>query len=958
MTAPSPAAGTKRTILTLRRFLVLAVAVGMGYVGVIGLLLAVRIAPGARVLRHDSELLLVEHDLISTRLAEQRRTVAEVRLMIEGGGSPDAAAALMNAVRNRLDSVLAIDAAKRSRLPDDVRLALARATEGETRLGERLLQSLAALQVGNRERSRQRLAAADAAALATESDLAAAQHLALADMVRREDQLTGMALDAARSVLVWLVAGSVGVLLGALFMRRRFFDPLRELEAGLSRVAAGDLSVSLPTRHSDEIGRLSGHLNMMTEVLRSAGREEVARRERLRSALTRLWTDQSGAVIGGDLHQSLAAVTSLAGPALDVERCSVWLYDQSQPAFRCEDLYQRGLDRHSRGEMLIAASHPAYFEAIAAGRVVVAEDALQDQRTRTFADSYLRPLGISSVLDAGISVRGRLAGLISFEQVGPARRWTEDEQAFASSMADYVSLILEAAERAWAEQALRRSEERYRAAFEQAAVGFVETDLDGVMLQVNSRFCSLLGYGEADLVGKSFSIHSHPDQSDIALAIKRLAGDEISYHEAEQRFRRRDGGIVWARVTLAPVRAATGRPQFLVAVVENVTERRNLETQLVRAQKMESIGRLAGGVAHDFNNLLTAIIGYAEAARGASSDPEIGSDLDEVLRAAGRGAELTRQLLTFARNHVVEPRVLDANDLVRGMDKLLRRLIGEHIELRTELAEALGAIRADPTQLEQVIVNLVVNARDAMPAGGRLVIETSRLVVRDDSLMPRRLDAPPGNYLQIAVSDTGVGMDESVLSRLFEPFFTTKPPDKGTGLGLAICYGIIKQAGGFIAVYSEPALGSTFRVCLPEVDARPAAAAGADTDHADTRGDETVLLAEDDAQIRRLGARALRAQGYHVIEAADGEQAVERAAGQKGPIHLLVTDVVLPRMSGPELSTRIRSKLPAIRVIFISGYTRGAMGQIAGEADHRFLPKPFTPRQLVKLVRETLDAGA
>ncbi|HXF94697.1 MAG TPA: response regulator [Gemmatimonadales bacterium] len=394
------------------------------------------------------------------------------------------------------------------------------------------------------------------------------------------------------------------------------------------------------------------------------------------------------------------------------------------------------------------------------------------------------------------------------------------------------------------------------------------------------------------------------------------------------------------------------------AALEQARERainRELERQLQQAQKMEAIGRLAGGIAHDFNNLLTAIIGYADLlAENLADRPGASADLDEIRRAAERAADLTRRLLAFSRKQILEPRVVDLNALVTDFERMLRRLIGEDVELRLALAPELGLVRADPGQLEQVIMNLAVNARDAMPSGGKLAIETANVEL-DAAYAARHVGVTPGRYVMLAVSDTGTGMDQATKARLFEPFFTTKPPGKGTGLGLSMVYGIVKQSGGNIWVYSEPGRGTTFKIYLPQVEAgeEPEAAAGPIRD---TRGTETVLVVEDAEPVRTLARRVLEERGYRVLEAQTAAEAQVAAELHRGPLDLILTDVVLPDLSGRELAERLTARWPALKVLYMSGYTDDSIVQHGVlEAGVAYLQKPFTPESLAAKVRGVLD---
>jgi nitrogen-specific signal transduction histidine kinase len=396
----------------------------------------------------------------------------------------------------------------------------------------------------------------------------------------------------------------------------------------------------------------------------------------------------------------------------------------------------------------------------------------------------------------------------------------------------------------------------------------------------------------------------------------------------------------------------------VLSLVNDVTDSRRLEGQLRQAQKMEAVGRLAGGVAHDFNNLLTVITSYSELLLEdlGSGDPKR-DDVEQIRKAAQGAAGLTRQLLAFSRQQVLEPKVLDLKATVAGTEKLLKRLIGEDIQLTTSLAPDLGAVKADPGQLEQVIMNLAVNARDAMPTGGRLTIEAAN-VDMDEAYVGEHAPARPGRYVMLALSDTGIGMDEQTKARIFEPFFTTKEVGKGTGLGLATVYGIVKQAGGFIWVYSEPGRGTSFKVYLPRVNEPAAPDEVRPATRAPGRGTETVLLVEDAASVRLVTRQVLERFGYAVLEAPEGDTALRLATKHRGPIHLLLTDVVMPGISGRDLAQQLAPLRPEMKVLYASGYANNAIIQHGIlEPGIAYLQKPFTPETLARRVREVLDSG-
>jgi signal transduction histidine kinase/ActR/RegA family two-component response regulator len=416
---------------------------------------------------------------------------------------------------------------------------------------------------------------------------------------------------------------------------------------------------------------------------------------------------------------------------------------------------------------------------------------------------------------------------------------------------------------------------------------------------------------------------------------------------------RRDGKEITVELSITALRR--GERYLFNGFVRDLTEKLAAEAQLHHALKMETIGQLTGGVAHDFNNLLTVITGYGELLldRLPLGDP-VRESVGEMKKAGDRAASLTRQLLAFSRQQVVVPRVLDLNAVVADMDKMLRRLIGEDVELASALDPALGPVKADPGQVEQVLLNLAVNARDAMPQGGRLTVETANVEL-DAEYARLHQEVRPGPYVLLAVSDTGVGMDEATRARVFEPFFTTKGPGKGTGLGLATVYGIVRQAGGHVEVYSEPGRGSAFKVYLPRAEASPSPAKSGGNPAGGPPGTETLLLVEDEDAVRALARHALRMNGYTVLEARDGAEAVRLAEGHRGRIDVLVTDVVMPRMGGRELAERLAAPHPEAKVLFLSGYTDDAVVRHGIlEAEVEFLQKPFSPAALAAKVREVL----
>jgi PAS domain S-box-containing protein len=533
----------------------------------------------------------------------------------------------------------------------------------------------------------------------------------------------------------------------------------------------------------------------------------------------------------------------------------------------------------------------------------------------------------------------------------------EPNEPLLEAMAHIGTQLGRVVERERAREALRRREEHFRSLIENASDIITILDHDGRIRYESPSVMRLLGYQPEELIGQNIFEFVHGDDlPKVVPAFTEAFRSSDTTRSVEFHFRHKDES--WC--VLEAICKALIDDSGVAGIVINsrdISERRQLEDQLRQSQKMEAVGRLAGGVAHDFNNLLTAISGYSELLlrRLRQGDP-LRHNAEEINKAGNRAASLTSQLLAFSRKQVLQPKVLDLNIVVADMDKMLRRLIGENIELVTILEPQLWSIKADPGQLQQVILNLAVNARDAVPEVGRLTIETSNVEL-DDENARWHVGVKPGRYVMLAVNDTGVGMDAQTRERVFEPFFTTKEVGKGTGLGLSTVYGIVKQSGGYIWVYSAPEKGTTFKIYLPCIEALADAPTQSGAPSEMPQGMETVLLVEDEPLVRSLAARVLREQGYTVVEASNGEEALrvahEYAANE---IHLLLTDVVMPRMSGREVAEHLVKVRPRMQVLYTSGYTEDSIVHHGVMDDGvAFLQKPFKPDALARKVREVLD---
>jgi two-component system, cell cycle sensor histidine kinase and response regulator CckA len=508
-----------------------------------------------------------------------------------------------------------------------------------------------------------------------------------------------------------------------------------------------------------------------------------------------------------------------------------------------------------------------------------------------------------------------------------------------------------------AERARAQAEAKYRTLVEQVnAITYIaEIGIDGQWHYVSPQIEEILGYKPEEwlAIAHQWAALIHPDDLPIVEAAE-AASERGEPFQAEFRVKRKDGREVWLNDTGVVVRGNNSHP-VMEGIILDITERKILETQLQQSRKMEAVGRLAGGIAHDFNNLLTIITGYTDLALSRPTVPlDLRNDIERIESASARAAALVRQLLAFSRKQVLQPKTLDLNAIVTNMEKLLRRLIDDHIEMVTCVQDNVGKVKADPAQIEQVIMNLVVNARDAMPQGGQLLIETSNVEL-DSGYATDHHPLKPGLYVMLAVSDTGIGMDAGTVVHIFEPFYTTKESGRGTGLGLSTVYGIVKQSGGYIWVYSEPGKGSTFKVYLPRVDEVVEPEVSKQVPLVEKRGNEVVLLVEDEEAVRDLVRTILAGHGYEVIVAIDPQHAEAIASKFPGEIQLLLTDMVMPGISGRELASRIMISRPGIRVLYMSGYTENVMTS-GGMLEHglAFLQKPFSPAVLIRKIREIL----
>jgi PAS domain S-box-containing protein len=671
---------------------------------------------------------------------------------------------------------------------------------------------------------------------------------------------------------------------------------------------------------------------------------ERKRAEALSSALYRIAEKTSSAE---DLNDFYSAIHAIVGELMYARNFYIALYDTatqylSFPYFVDEEDTPPAPRNLGRGltEYVIRSGEP-----------LLASPDVFDELVR---QGEVNPIGAPSVDWLGVPLKGgnNVFGAVVVQSYTDNVRYGEKDKEILTFVSQQLASAIEHKRN---EEALRRSEARYRSLVQSAVYGIYRSSLEGKFLDVNPALVSMLGYQSPEQVlalDPQTDVFLNPEEQGRVMTECKRAGRLDNF---EIKWKRKDGTFITVRLSGRAVSSEDEPAGFLEVIAEDVTEKRVLEDQFRQAQKMEAVGRLAGGVAHDFNNLLLVISGYTEVLlEKLEANSTLHHKAEAIQQAADRATTLTRQLLAFSRKQLLELKVVDLNTIVADMERLLSPLIGENIELTTRLANGVGRTRADAGQIEQVIMNLVVNAKDAMPNGGKITIQTGNVHL-DDSYRREHTYINPGPYVMLSVSDTGCGMDKETLSRVFEPFFTTKEKGKGTGLGLSTVYGIVKQSGGYVFAQSELGHGTTFRIYLPRVEEAAQPADTVKPCESITHGTETVLLVEDEESVRQLVRETLESRGYKVIEAENGEVALKISATCQEPIHLLITDVVMPGISGRELAKQLSKTHPHTRILFLSGYTEDAIvHQGVLEPGTAFLQKPFTLQNLSRKVREVL----
>ncbi|OYW76791.1 MAG: hypothetical protein B7Z37_07310 [Verrucomicrobia bacterium 12-59-8] len=676
-------------------------------------------------------------------------------------------------------------------------------------------------------------------------------------------------------------------------------------------------------------------------------RKSNLRYERQHIALARM-------ILGGvmqavELEAAFRLITEEIAHAMEVERVSIWRYDQTRSTIVCQVLFEASPRRHSSGLELHGGDFPAYFRAMAQNETIAVDDARLDPRTSEFTESYLAPLGITSMLDAPLHVGGQLAGVLCQEHVGPLRAWLPEEKSFATSMANFISLVLAQWERRQVEDMLRQQ----ASLLDKANDAILVRDLDHRITYWNKSAEKLYGWSADEALGQKVSELLYSDATQFEERNRWvLTGGEWT-GEIQQVTKAGVEIIVEGRWTL--VRDVEGRPKSVLAINTNITEQKRLEDQFLRSQRMDSIGTLAGGIAHDLNNVLTPIMMSVDLLNLRIKDAACRATLDTIASSARRGADMLNQVLSFARGVEGQKTPLQISRLLQD----LARIVGDtfpkkiHLRLRDELHEN-GTVTGDPTQIHQVLINLCVNARDAMPAGGTLTISAEHIFI-DAQYAAMNIEAREGPHIMISIEDDGVGIPQEILPKIFDPFFTTKEMGKGTGLGLSTSLAIMKSHGGFFRVYSEPGQGSSFRVYLPTQPAQ-ALAQPVVEEHVLPRGNqELVLLVDDEAAVREITRQTLEAYGYRVLLAADGAEAVSLYAKQQNEIDLVLTDMRMPVMDGSTTIQVLMKMNPKVCIIAASGInSNSGVAKAAGSGVRQFLPKPYTAETILRALHHAL----
>ena len=883
------------------------------YVVVLGLLVRLAVEPSSTRLRQSSQAVLGEYRESAVRAGTMDATIIDLWRLLDLARSREIPVDTLEPLRLRVEK-LAETSRTMNRLAgsagaaSELRLKLAEALVFEDRLRSEVLGAVASLQLGEVTVAEQMLRRADSLDAPMSRALNEATTLALQEMTSHEGALSN-AISAVNAVIwFWLFGGLLALAFLALFLRRRLHVPLERVDAALDRVSDGDLGVQLEHEHHDELGRLAQQFNRMTAMLRQRAVEDEQRAEDRTAARTRLILDAAlDAVVVTDADGVIKEWSPQAEQVFGWTRSDV-------------------IDRRVSDTIIPLEHRQAHTEGV-------------ERFKRSGSGPFMnRRLELTALRKDGSRFPIEIT-------ITPLQRGAQTE---------FSAFIRDITERQQAQVAIAESEARYRAAFEQAGVGMVEVDLEGRYLRVNAAFAEFIGLPAEEIVGRSFIEFTHPEErADDEAAFGRMLGGQFQ-SQRQKRYRRADGSDAIGNLTAVVVRDSSGRPRYIVTVVQDVTAQRRLEEELRQAHKMEAIGQLAGGIAHDFNNLLTAIIGYADLLHASEGSTAIVQEDARAIKAtAARGADLARNLLTLARTAPNRDDPVDIHQAVNEVRDIASRTFDRRIGLHVHLDARRPMVTGDRTLLTNAFLNLALNARDAMPDGGELTITTSDVFLGPEDCARLADVIEPGPFIVVRVEDTGFGMPPSVQQRVFEPFFTNKPVGKGTGIGLSMVYGTLRSHSGAIELESRIGVGTTFTIYLPlrtqDVEEPAASIPSVLT------GSGRILLVDDDETVRDVATRMLEELGYEVECAVNGIEAVDRIAADPDRYDLAILDGNMPRMHGRDAAARIRELAPDLRMVLSTGYLEpGDSERLAEYGFSGAIAKPYSMSELSRLVAQQI----
>ena len=937
--------------LTIRATLALVAGVAGVYVVAVGAYIAFVLAPAARHLRSQAVTMQTEYAALSARAESLQTSLRVVHALAQDGERTGDDRRRAGAVRDALRAVTEHSEGVHAGLllmgiPAAVRVSLADVAGAESRVAGVLLETLDYLDQPDLAAARERLASAEQPQRSLRRHLDELQQLGLADVVQSEGALDERAQRIAEAMAVWVILGAALVGLLLYLVHRRLYVPLRALDRGLAGVADGRLELQLPVRRDDELGRLTGHFNQMTDVLRARAEDERRRAVSLVDTQAATYRISEAAIRAPTLRDLFVAIHRIVGELMPARNFYIALWDRGTgtiafPYFVDEFDAPPAPKQPGKGltEYVLRTGEPL---------LATPDVALALERR-----GEIELIGAPSIDWLGVPLKpnGGTIGVLVVQTYTEGVRFTARERDILQFVSTQVAMTIE---RRRAEEAVRQSEEQYRALVDGVKDVIFALSVDGIITALNPAFEDITGWSRDEWLGRPFSGLLHPDEMPRAAAMLDRVVRESPRPTSQFRVRTRGGEYRLGEFHTS-VQRRDGAVTGILGIVRDITDRVRLEEQLRHAQKMEAVGQVASGVAHDFNNLLTATLSSAGLLRAAlPADSPLLDDVSTVADAARRGAELTGKLLAFSRRQSLAFKPVSLAAAAADFIRMAQRIVPESVRISLQVEASEATLQADAGALQQILLNLVTNARDAMPKGGTIRIDVGR----------RRLDAEqvrlhgwgtPGDYVTLSVADTGCGMDAATQARIFEPFFTTKPVGQGTGLGMPMVYGLVKDHGGFVQIYSESGHGTTVRLYFPAVRGEAVEPAPEVTPEV-RGGTETLLLVEDADDVRRAATRVLEKHGYTVIALADGREALSVIRAGRSPADLIISDVVMPHAGGPDVLLALRRSGLDTKLLLTSGYTAREVRDLAqADPDVPFLAKPWSVEELLRSVRAALD---